>query len=168
MKLRKSFVAKPGFLQVLALHIHNFSPTHLILISSFLCLALRGWRCIRRFLASGWVPLTRPCPSLPSRGSPPTPGEAWFDTIRDKRSRQESKRSDGRYREDELIWSRLHLNALYLFAFMPSLDRCTSESIPHAATAPCWLLMVQDVSFLCAAPEERDTGWLCCWFRVNP
>lgn len=129
-----------------------------------------GWHCIKRFLANGWVPPTRPCPSSLSRGSPPTPGEAWHDIIRDKTSRQENKYSEREHREDEVIYSRLHLNSLYLFAFMPSLDRCTSECIPHAAIAPCWLLMVRECVFSLWSPREERYYCIlfCCWFRVHP
>lgn len=74
-----------------------------------------GWRCIRKCLASGSVPLTRPCPSSPSRGSPPTPGEAWHDTIQDKTSRRENKRAERKYREYNVIYTGLHLDTLYLF-----------------------------------------------------
>lgn len=86
----------------------SFTPTPVFLF-------LRGWRCIRKCLASGSVPLTRPCPSSPSRGSPPTPGEAWHDTIQDKTSRRENKRAERKYREYNVIYTGLHLDTLYLF-----------------------------------------------------
>lgn len=64
----------------------DISITLYVRYSSYPCLILyfRGWRCIKGFPASGRAPLTRPCPSSPSNGSPPTPGEVSHDTIRDK------------------------------------------------------------------------------------
>lgn len=90
-------------------HIWSITP------SLSVCLSLRGWRCIRRFLASGSVPPTRPCPSWPSRGSPPTPREAWHGTTRDKTSSRSNKH-ERKHRDDEAIYSRLlHPNSLHLF-----------------------------------------------------
>lgn len=55
----------------------------------FLCFVwlltlLREWLCTRKCQASDWAPPTRPCPSWPSRDSPPWPGEVWLDTSHDE------------------------------------------------------------------------------------
>lgn len=104
-------------------------------------LSLRGWRCIRKCLASGWAPQTRPCPSSPSRGSPPTPREALYDTNQDKtphlypdiedmvRAWQHAKR------DDKVIHSRL-----LSLPFMPSL----LDAVPQRI---CFMLLMPPGGF---------------------
>ena len=108
---------------------------------------LRGWRCIRKCPASGWASPTSPCPSSPSSGRPPTPGEAWPDITRDKHTHTHT-RADKKMK-------RSTTNFFWNFALMPSLDLGVRF---HAATAPCWLLMVQEhFLFSSAEPQRRNT-----------
>lgn len=132
-------------------------PSHPFLVFCFdwpLNLHLRGWLCIRKCLASGWVPLTRPSLSWPSRDSPPWPGKAWHDTSQDKTGRTLILKWSRR-KSDSFSWPP--------WTLMPSLNAATLFS-SHAAAAPWWLLTVQMVCFV------RSPCGVCilyCWSNVK-